>query len=243
MHDRETAGATVDVWVAPLDVPPPVLAALASSLGGAECARAERYRHPADARRFSAARGWLRHVLGAELGIAPPAVPVDDAAGKPRLAGGLAPCFNVSHAGELALIAVATGEVGVDVEPESAGPQGLDVLDVVCTRREAALLRRLPPAQRPHAFLGAWTAKEAYLKAIGVGLGVAPDRVHVGVLGEGGAVPVQAAGEGGPVRWWMRPLRPADGYVGAVVMEGRNWAVRLRSTAELPLVAVTGRGA
>ena len=230
----------VDVWTAPLDVGPPVLELLVASLSAAERARAARFRFPDDARRFSAARGWLRHILGAELGASPATVPLTDGNGKPRLIGRPAPCCNVSHARELALIAVADREVGVDVEHADAGVRGLEATTVACTPTEMAALGRLAPADRADAFLCRWTAKEAYLKARGVGLALPPSLVEVGTAPGGAASPVRVTGAAEPPRWWVRQLRPAPGYVGAVAAEGSDWEVRLRPATAEPLLAVGG---
>lgn len=232
--------AAVHVWVAPLDVASPVLASLVSSLTPAERSRARRYRFTRDAQRFSAARGWLRHVLGAQLGIPPHEVELAEEPGKPRLADAVAPCFNVSHAGNLALLAVAGSEVGVDVEHGGSAWRGLDAAGLALSPPEAAALDRLPPAERAEAFLCRWTAKEAYLKARGLGLSVPPDRVEIGTAPSGPS-PVRVTGEPGPARWWVRELRPVPAYVGAVAAEGRDWLVRMRSTAELGLGAPAGR--
>ena len=230
----------VDVWTAPLDVGPPTLELLVASLSAAERARAARFRFPDDARRFSAARGWLRHVLGAELDTSPARVPLTDGSGKPRLRGRPGPCCNLSHARELALIAVADREVGVDVEHADAGVRALEVATVAFTPTEAAALGRLAPADRADAFLCRWTAKEAYLKARGLGLALPPGLVEVGTAPGGAASPVRVTGAAEPSRWWVRQLRPAPGYVGAVAAEGPGWDVRLRPATEVLLDAVAG---
>lgn len=221
------APATVDVWVAPLDVAPSVLASLAASLDGHERDRLSRFRSTDDARRFAAAHGWLRRVLAAELGVDPAGVAFTARTGKPRLAGGAGPCFNLSRAGELALVAVAGREVGVDVERRAA----LEVVDLAFTPREAAWVRSLPPGDQPDAFLRLWTAKEAYLKATGSGLSVPPSTVEVALPADGAEpVPVAPNGAG---RWWVRHLRPAPRYVAAVAAEGRDWAVQARRATDL----------
>lgn len=221
---RYHAALIVEVWVAPLVVPHDVQAGLVASLNPAERARAERYRHPDHARRFALARGWLRHVLADACATAPADVPLGDGPGKPRLAGAPeGPCFNVAHAGDLALIAVAEREVGVDVEHVDRGPAGLEATALACTPSEIVALDRLPVEQRGPAFLRLWTAKEAYLKAVGVGLAVAPSGVEIGTPDASGLTPV-----GGDSGWTVRHIVPAPGYVGAVAAEGRDWEVRLR---------------
>ena len=201
----------MEVWVAPLQVPASSHDALVATLTPAEHDRAGRYRFPDDARRFSVARGWLRHVLGDAVGVAPADIALAAGPGKPRLDAAGGPCFNLSHAGELAVIALSDSEVGVDVEHESSAPAAREAAAVAGTPAEAAALDFLPAEARPAAALSLWTAKEAYLKATGEGLTVPPDEVEI------------------PVTWSVRELRPAAGYLGAVAAEGEDWEVVLRN--------------
>ena len=224
--------ATVQLWVAPLDVPPPVLARLLAGLSPAERRRAERYRFADDARRFAAGRGWLRHVLGAELHVQPEDVELADGPGKPRLACTGGPFFNLSRSGDLVLVALGPSEVGVDVEHHDGG-RALEAATLACTPAERADLDRLPAAARAEAFLWLWTAKEAYLKARGIGLDVSPDRVELGEGSPGAAAPVRTVGEARPGRWWVRRLRPRPGYVAAVAAEGSDWLVDVRRPADV----------
>lgn len=223
--------ATVQLWVLPLDVPASVLAGLFAVLSPDERRRVDRCRDDDHARRIAAGRGWLRHVLGAELRVLPAHVQVVDGR-KPRLAGTAGPSFNLSRSGELAVVAVSPAEVGADVEQLDGG-RSLDAAPVACTAAELAALDRLPATERGEEFLRLWTAKEAYLKALGVGLAMGPDRVEVGVTCGGQAVPVRLTGEAGPLRWWVRRLCPRPGYVAAVAAEGPDWDIALRGPADL----------
>ena len=63
------AADEVHVWRASLHVTETVFARLYATLTGAEQNRASRYRFPQDRQRFVVARGWLRAILGAYLGI------------------------------------------------------------------------------------------------------------------------------------------------------------------------------
>lgn len=91
-----------------------------------------------------------------------------DAFGKPRLPGGLS--FNLSHAGDHAVLATANGDVGVDIERRR---------DIDCMRiarrffhpDEYAFLRA--QADPAYAFFRIWTLKESYVKALGRGFGTA----------------------------------------------------------------------
>jgi 4'-phosphopantetheinyl transferase len=101
---------------------------------------------------------------------------VAGADGKPELAGIAASSglyFNLSHSGACGLVGWSwQREIGVDVEVWRN------------VRDEAALVRRffsavevtawdaLPQAQQHEAFFNLWTRKEAYVKALGRGLGL-----------------------------------------------------------------------
>lgn len=231
---RRGAGE-VHIWVAPLDARLDRYGWLVASLNSTERARAERFRVPRHARRFSAGRGWLRHVLAAELGTAPGAVRLGEDCGRPRLLDESGLHFNMSHAAELAVIAVSSGPVGIDVEPVAHMRFDPGLVGLACSSAEAEELDRLPPEGRAVGFLRIWTAKEAYLKATGAGLSVTPSSIHVGARRPAAGVAVQSAADPRAARWWVRDLEPADGFIGAVATEGPDWEVVLHSTAELAL--------
>jgi 4'-phosphopantetheinyl transferase len=153
----------VEVWRADLAAAGD---AVASSLTADERARAARFVRDSDGRRWARARGTLRAILGAELGIAPADVELRIAeGGKPELATRSRLRFNLSHSGEVALYALALDrEVGVDVETRERP------LDVVAVARrtlgpeEADRLAALEPDVRHRDFLQAWARHEAELK-------------------------------------------------------------------------------
>jgi 4'-phosphopantetheinyl transferase len=198
----EISAADVRVAVGRLDLPQPRLAALAATLCAGERGRVETMA-PELARRFVAARGALRELLGSLLGIAPADVEIRYGAhGKPELGGELR--FNLAHSGELVLIAVALGrDVGVDVELVRRLSDRDTLARAVLDADEEQALTGLPEAERDAALLAAWTRKEALLKAIGEGVGQDPRAV----------IRRDAA------RFTIRALAPAPGYVGALAVE------------------------
>lgn len=113
----------------------------------------------------------LRRILAGYLGVSDAEVPLTRApGGKPVLEGGAGPAFNLSHSGPLALIAVsARSNVGVDIE-QLGGRSREGLLRRVLGPAEEAVVRALPPGERERAFLRHWTAKEACVKARGIGL-------------------------------------------------------------------------
>lgn len=86
--------------------------------------------------------------------------------------------FNLSHSGNLALLAVSTGrEVGVDIE--TAGDRPRDELALaarVLGEDQARRLGKLDAQERSREFLRAWVTHEAAVKCRGTGLGLALSR-------------------------------------------------------------------
>jgi 4'-phosphopantetheinyl transferase len=119
--------------------------------------------------RMLATRAGLRQVLAGYLGCAPAEVPLAVAeGGKPYIAGG--PQFNLSHGGELAMLAVAQREVGIDVELQRPVPRALAIARRVLDAATVERLAALPAAELDDAFLAAWTAMEARQKCLGQGV-------------------------------------------------------------------------
>jgi 4'-phosphopantetheinyl transferase len=143
---------------------------LLATLSIAERQRHAAYRHRADQERFLVARAALRQLLGHWLERSPAAVPIEVGPhGKPRCAD--APEFNLSHSGDLILLAFhGGGAVGVDVERARPDLHWRPIARRVLPPAEAAALAALPAEDQAGAFLRAWCRLEARLKARGEGL-------------------------------------------------------------------------
>jgi 4'-phosphopantetheinyl transferase len=75
--------------------------------------------------------------------------------------------FNLSHSGELTVCAFARGrEVGIDVELESRKTEPLRLAERFFAPDEAEAVRR----DGREAFFRIWVRKEAYVKALGLGI-------------------------------------------------------------------------
>lgn len=129
-------------------------------------------------------RALLRALAARALGLDPARVAVRHAPGRapavirPAEAG--LRLSSASRAGTAAL-AVATTPVGVDVEradPAAAVPWR------VLHPAEAAMLVAVPHAERARAFARLWSLKEAYLKALGLGLSREPASFAVRLIDE-----------------------------------------------------------
>lgn len=218
--------AQVHLWGCRAD---PGMAAAAERRGilsAEERARADRF-HDAKARNaFVAARSWLRRVLALYIPVAPSHLRFAETAfGRPFLvsdAGSRAIDFNLSHSGELVIVAVAAGmPVGVDIE--RIRPVPTDLLAGCLAPRELAMLSALAPGLREESFIRCWTRKEACLKAIGVGLNGSPSSFEVSLD------PFRArllAVESDPAEadlWQLADLAPMPGYCGTLAARRRGW--------------------
>ena len=96
-----------------------------------------------------------------------------------RWRAGTAPVdFNLSRSGELVLCAVTpSGRVGVDVEDEGRLPDVTELAPSVLASGELYEWERVPEQERSRTFLRYWVLKEAYVKARGVGLTLAPNTI------------------------------------------------------------------
>ncbi len=118
---------------------------------------------------FLARRGVARRLAAARLGVDPAEVVIGHAgSGAPRI---LAPeaglRISMSGRDDFCAVALAEAPVGVDMEPlvPPAEPAW-----AVLHADERRALAGLEEGARHVAFLRIWTAKEAYLKALGEGL-------------------------------------------------------------------------
>lgn len=215
----------VDLWLWPLAHDPG-----AGLLSPAERARAARFVRPADAVAYRAAHAGLREILGAITGQAPAALAFEiSAQGKPLLPGG--PAFNLSHSGGWAALAVAPVAVGVDIEAER--PVEPEVATRFFSAAEQAALAPLAGAAWRQAFFRIWTRKEAFVKALGLGLSHPLDSFDV-TADAGARLTRHAAGN--PADWALIDLPLGPGWAGAVAVQtgGSPARVTLRGGA-MPL--------
>ncbi|MEK7355358.1 MAG: 4'-phosphopantetheinyl transferase superfamily protein [Bdellovibrionota bacterium] len=139
-----------------------------------ELDRHAKFINPEARRAFAYRRAARRLLLSRRVGISPAALEVQEGDFiKPRVEG---LSFNCSASGNFFLLAIAENsdiEVGADVETRRNVPElQMLVSDHMPELKNSALLDAA-------VFLEAWTRKEAYLKALGVGLSVEPSEVAI----------------------------------------------------------------
>lgn len=211
----------VHVWRIDLDAGSPRREQLAAHLSTDEQTRAARFHTPELARRYRVAHGALREILGAYLDEIPGAVAFSlDPQGKPRL-NTPALAFNLTHAGPLALVALAAGRaLGVDVEQVRALDDARLVAERFFAPEEVQAWNRLTGSEPMRAFFACWTRKEAYLKALGSGLARPLDSFVVNVDPvEPARLLHDAVDASAPARWRLATLDLGPAAIGAVAVE------------------------
>ena len=163
----------VHLWRIQLDPAPPEFHELEETLSEGERLRASNFATAELGRRWTAARGALRTILSLYMCVQPRSLLfATDAYGKPRIIGAGQPLFfNLSHTGRLAIVAIAAEEfIGVDAEMIRPDIEWEALARRVFTDAEVRSIASLPSECRIPAYFSCWTRKEAYLKALGVGL-------------------------------------------------------------------------
>lgn len=152
--------------------PPDGDARALSRLLGGEIERYHRILHPQVRRRFAASRALLRHAAGMAVGAAPELFEIArHPNGRPYLRGLDGVEVSISHTGPIVVAGISRlGAIGVDVESTTRRVHCPEMADRLCSVREQEELDALPPEAREAYLIRLWTLKEAYSKALGLGL-------------------------------------------------------------------------
>lgn len=200
-----------------------------------EKSRAARFRFDRDRQCFSATRGVLRTILASYVGADPKTLAFGYAKnGKPylnrnhSLSGSNQVEFNVSHSGMVALLAFARERaVGVDVERIRNNVEIESIAQRFFSKHEERQLLALPAAGRVAGFYRCWTRKEAFIKAVGIGLSLPLDQFDVSLAeGDGNVLLATRPDAGEAARWLLREVIAGYGYVGALCVQGHGWELR-----------------
>ena len=225
LHHPVLSKERVHIWRANLNPSPEEVTHLSALLAADETVRANKYRFPEHRRRFIVARGILRQLLGNYLDISPKSLKFEYSdRGKPHfgLNTGKAMQFNISHSEEYALFGFTYDRlIGVDIEYLREMPDAVKIAKRFFSPQEYELICNLDAKQQRQAFFKLWTAKEAYLKAIGTGLsGLASininldpscDRIYLSSNDNSASVD----------NWSIYSCIPTPNYVGTIAIDAR----------------------
>lgn len=218
-----------------LDLPDEQQAILAGYLSPDEQERAARFLSTASRKHFINARGQMREIFAAYLGKQPQGIEFAyNPHGKPYLKEPEqhhSMRFNLSHSGGMGLLALTAGQdVGVDIERTSREVDYATISSRFFSPAEAIILRKLPPQEQAQAFFTGWTRKEAYIKALGLGLTIPLDSFEVSLLPGDSPQIITLNGN-----WIVYPLDPGPGFIAALVTEAPVSGIRCWKWPILPL--------
>jgi 4'-phosphopantetheinyl transferase len=210
----------IDIWYANISTHLKIVSDLETVLSEYEINRADRFRFERHRIQFVVARATLRHILSSYLSVPPKRVEFQYAhLGKPLLDPKHKSTlkFNISHTNELVAIAISLGrDVGIDIESLDHLCDYDGIATQCFTKQESEILQSVPKNIRNLAFFNAWTRKEAFLKACGLGLSRSMDTVPVTLLP---GAPACLLGDDHE-RWSICELSPPLEHVGALVVAG-----------------------
>src|ERR1700691_1568203 len=195
-------------------------------LSSDEAERAARFHFPRDRQRFVAARALLRTILAGYLAghfkTDPGSLSFSYSdKEKPSLApahAGSNIAFNLSHSGEVALLAFTRGrEIGVDIEQARGNSDIEGIARRFFSPAEQKQLAALPVEKRADGFFRCWTRKEAYIKATGDGLSLPLTQFDVALEpGESNALLATRPDSSEAGRWQLREVTGGPGYIAAL---------------------------
>jgi 4'-phosphopantetheinyl transferase len=201
-------------------------AELARLLSDAERQRAARFHAVEHANRFVVAHARLRQQLAALLTVAPQEITLATGPhGKPAIAGEPARAgleFNLSHSGSMGLIGWSWRRaIGVDIERWRSTSDEAALVRRFFSSSEITAYEQMPLDRRTQAFFNCWTRKEAYVKAVGRGLGLPLHSFDVSLGDASGACLLRASQVADDGRSWSLAAPQLEaGVSAAAVLEG-----------------------
>ena len=201
-------------------------------LDAGEAAELERLASARGRREYLAARALVRTTLSRYAPVPPERWSfAKEPQGRPRIVDPPTPDlhFSVSHTAGLVACAVARApRVGLDVEDTTRPVEALRIAERFFAADEARALRALPPARQRDRFFELWTLKEAYAKAVGLGLALPLDRVAFDVAEDARVEPrarlrfdprSDPRVVGDPAHWQLSLARLSERHLAAIAAE------------------------
>ena len=201
---------------------------LNDSFSDEECDRAQCFHFVKDRRRFVVRRMALRDLLGKYLGVRAKALRLlHTPHGKPVIegqAGSAGIRFSCSHSADWALIAITRGlELGVDLEQHRPMSDLADLVNASFSDHEITEWMSIPEAFKIRCFFDGWSRKEAFVKAIGLGLSFSLKNFSVSLARNQPAKLLNVENDPEAVNHWkIQSLDVLPDYSGALVFEGEN---------------------
>lgn len=163
----------IHIWLINIDDFTQHLQFFSNFLSPEELLRASKYRGDNLQNNFIINRGLLRAILAKYLPTNPHEIEFNyQSKGKPFIINSNPNQikFNLSHKNKYTIYSICNNDLGIDIEAIRSNINVEDIAKRFFTAHEYNKLCRFSAAKQLEYFFQLWTAKEAYLKAIGEGL-------------------------------------------------------------------------
>lgn len=168
-NHMQNDGLGIELYKIELLIYQELVSVLTNLLSPSERHRANRYHFVKDKNRFIICRALLKFLLAEHTGLELAKIALDiDTNKKPYLPSHPSVFFNVTHAGDYAMIAIARSPVGVDIEYINRNFDYKEILPTIFAEIEIDTVNN--DNDKHGTFYRFWTRKEAIVKAIGKGI-------------------------------------------------------------------------
>ncbi len=124
--------------------------------------------------------------------------------------------FNISHSKNMSVLAFSKDyELGIDIENIKCANDFIDISRKYFTKREKLWIETLPKNKQLEGFLFCWVRKEAYSKALGLGLNIPFDSFHV-ISKKNQEISNNSFQI---KKWFLYPLEISTQYLGAICIK------------------------
>ena len=146
--------------------------------------KARWFKFEGDQNKYIICQGILRLLLADYLKIKTSEIIISSQKkGKPFVANDNPVFFNMSDSGSVCVYAFSKFcELGIDIEKKRNLPDLEELIKKNLTKKEIEYINK-KPAEKTNNFFRFWTIKEAYLKAIGEGMRLTPDKLEFNIDG------------------------------------------------------------
>ena len=220
---------SVEVWHGVVAADEGLYDAFWAVLDDDERRQASKFKNALLHKRYVEVHGRLRQLLAGIVKQAPDKIIINKTKqGKPFLADYPELAFNLSHSGELLLVAVAWHcRVGVDIEICKSRVNLPGLVNKCFSEVEMNYWNQLPDDEKNQAFYRFWTRKEAFVKATGHGIVLGLDQCVINPENpvEFLSVPMQC---GKASIWSIQDIELGEGLSGAIVADKKLDEITLK---------------
>ncbi|MEM7620063.1 MAG: 4'-phosphopantetheinyl transferase superfamily protein [Pseudomonadota bacterium] len=189
-------------------------------LSNHEQTRSNQFSHDQAKEQFIKSRAFLRQTLSDYVGEPAETLKIaNNAYGKPYLEDFDHLHFNVSHSGDVILIAVGHMQVGIDIEYIDQEFAHDTISDLVFNISEQQIVKHQKHDLKAKQFYSIWTKKEAYLKAKGHGFSCDPQKISTSC--QSGVV-VDLENCNASKSWYVKDLPISESYIASLATPQKN---------------------